>query len=302
MDVKKVLVTGAGGLLGRYVVDKLLVEGIAVRAFDRAKGTSDVEWVVGDITDATAVDQAVAGVDAVLHIAAIANIWNGSGEEIMHTNVTGTWLLFDAARRHSIRRVVFCSSDSVAGYTVREGSMLHPRYAPIDNDHPRLATDPYALSKVLGEDIARSFAHGGMQAIALRTVFVAYPEMEGEIVARARDPQHYKGPAVGGPSSAGGGPLYHYIDPRDVANAFRLALRLDMRDGDYDAFYLAAGETLSPEPTLDRLKRLHGDAVEVRNRVRYQRAPFAPLYDLTHASEKLGFRAEYSKRHLIDQL
>ncbi|AYD03928.1 NAD-dependent epimerase/dehydratase family protein [Neorhizobium sp. NCHU2750] len=298
----KVLVTGAGGLLGRYVVDKLLSEGIEVRAFDRIEGAADVEWMVGDITDPKAVDAAVSGVDAVLHIAAIANIWNGTGEQIMHTNVMGTWLVFDAAQRHRVARVVFCSSDSVAGYTVREGKMLHPRYAPLDNEHPRLATDPYALSKVIGEDIARSFAYAGMQAIALRTVFVAYPEMEKEILARARDPENYKGPAVGGPSSAGGGPLYHHIDPRDVASAFYLALNLKMKNGDYDAFYLASEETLSPEPTLDRLQRLHGGAVEVRDRGHYEKQPFAPLYDLQHARDVLGFRAEHSKRHLLDQI
>lgn len=299
---KKVLVTGAGGLLGRYVVDRLVSEGVEVRAFDIKKGDADVEWVVGDIKDAKVVDAAVAGVDAVVHIAAIANIWNGTGEVIMHTNVMGTWLVFDAAQRHAVKRVIFCSSDSVAGYTVREGKMLHPHYAPLDKYHPRLATDPYALSKVVGEDIARSFAYAGMQAIALRTVFVAYPEMDKEIVARAKDPENYKGPAVGGPSAAGGGPLHHHIDPRDLARAFSLALRLEMKDGDYDAFFLASDQTLSPEPTLERLQRLHGGEVEIRDKAHYAANPFAPLYDLSHAKEKLGFEAEFNKRHLLDGL
>lgn len=301
LSFKKVLVTGAGGLLGRFVVDKLLAEGITVRAFDKVQGAADVEWVVGDIIDAKTVEAAVKGVDAIFHIAAIANIWNGTGEVIMRTNVMGTWLVFDAAQKHGIKRVVFCSSDSVAGYTVREGSMLPPRYAPIDNNHPRLATDPYALSKILGEDIARSFAYAGMQAVALRTVFVAYPEMEKEIVARGHDPENYKGPAVGGPSSAGGGPIHNHIDPRDLADAFYLALELQMKDGDYDAFYLAAEDTLSPEPTIDRLKRLHGDEVEIRNPDYYAERPFAPLYDLTHARNILGFKPKYSKRYLIEQ-
>lgn len=299
---QKVLVTGAGGLLGRFVVDKLVSEGITVRAFDRSQGNSDVEWMIGNITDPAAVDAAVEGMDAVIHIAAIANIWNGTGEVIMHTNVMGTWLVFDAAQRHGVRRVIFCSSDSVAGYTVREGKMLHPRYAPIDNDHPRLATDPYALSKILGEDIAQSFAYAGMQAVAMRTVFVAYPEMDKEIVARARDPQNYKGPAVGGPSAAGGGPLHNHIDPRDLARAFHLALELDMADGDYERFYLAAADTISPETTVDRLQRLHDGAVEIRDPDHYAKNPYASLYDLTHAEQKLGFKAQYSKRDLLKQV
>jgi nucleoside-diphosphate-sugar epimerase len=123
--------------------------------------------------------------------------------------------------------------------------------------------------------------------------------MAGEIVARAKDPANYKGPAVGGPSSAGGGPLYHHIDPRDLARAFFLALQLDMQPGSFERFYLSAQVTLSPEPTLERLRRLHGDAVEVRRPDVYERQPFAPLYDLTHAAERLGFTAQIDQRDLL---
>jgi nucleoside-diphosphate-sugar epimerase len=197
---------------------------------------------------------------------------------------------------------VFCSSDSVAGYTVREGRMLPPRYAPLDLAHPLQATDPYAVSKIVGEEIVRSYARRGMAAVALRTVFVAYPEMAAEIVARAKDPEAYRGPAAGGPSAAGGGPLHHHIDPRDLARAFRLALELEMAPASFEAFYLSARITLSPEPTLARLKRLHGDLVEIRDPGLYAREPFAPLYDLTHAANHLGFVAEHDQRHLLDDI
>lgn len=152
---------------------------------------------------------------------------------------------------------------------------------------------------MLGEDLARSYALRGMSVVALRTVFVAYPEMEGEILARAKDPDAYRGPAVGGPSSAGGGPLHHHIDPRDLARAFRLAAELQMEPGGFERFYLSAQVTLSPEPTLDRLRRLHGADVEIRDPDLYARQPFAPLYDLSHAAERLGFVAEHDQRHLI---
>lgn len=295
----RVLVTGAAGLLGRFVVDELLAHGHAVRGLDRRAGEATIDWQVADVTDAAAVQKAVQGMDAVLHIAAVPNIWSGDGATIMRVNTLGTYAVFDAAEAAGIRRVVFCSSDSVAGYTVREGRMLAPRYAPLDLDHPLQATDPYAVSKVLGEDLARAYALRGMSVIALRTVFVAYPEMAAEIVARAQDPTAYRGPAVGGPSAAGGGPLHHHIDPRDVARAFRLALDLDLAPGAFERFYLSAQVTLSPEPTLTRLRRLHGDAVQVRRPELYARQPFAPLYDLTHAAEGLGFVAEHDQRHLL---
>ena len=297
--MRRVLVTGAAGLLGRFVVDELTRHDIEVRGLDRHAGPASIEWQIADVTDAQAMHRAAQGMDAVVHIAAVPNIWSGDGSTIMRVNTLGTYNAFEAAEAAGIQRVVFCSSDSVAGYTVREGRMLAPRYAPLDLDHPLLATDPYAVSKVLGEDLARSYALRGLCVVALRTVFVAYPEMASEIVARAKDPAHYRGPMVGGPSSAGGGPLHHHIDARDLARAFRLALALDMQPGDFERFYLSAQVTLSPEPTLARLRRLHGDAVAVRDPAVYERQPFAPLYDLTHAASRLGFTAEHDQRHLL---
>ena len=294
-----ILVTGAAGLLGRHVVRDLLAHGHQVRGLDRHRADEDISWHIGDVTSMDLVARAVAGADAVMHIAAIPNIWSGDGQTIMRVNLLGTYTVLDAAEAAGIKRIVFCSSDSVAGYTVREGRMLSPRYAPLDLDHPLLATDPYAISKVAGEDLARAYALRGMSVVALRPVFVAYPDMAGEIVARAGDPDNYRGPMVGGPSSAGGGPLHHHIDPRDLARAFRLGVEREMALGEFERFYLSAQVTLSPEPTLERLRRLHGGSVEIRNPDVYAKQPFAPLYDLTHAAEKLGFLAEYDQRHLL---
>ena len=299
---KLVLVTGAAGLLGRFVVEELLSSGYRVRGFDRRRGKADIDWRVADVTDAVAVADALKDVEAVLHIAAVSNIWSGDGQTIMRVNVQGTYTVLEAAEAARIERFVFCSSDSVAGYTVREGRMLQPLYAPLDLDHPLLATDPYAVSKILGEDLSRAYALRGMSVVALRTVFVAYPEMAPEIVARAKDPENYHGPAAGGPSSAGGGPLHHHIDARDLARAFRLAMEMRMPKGGFEKFYLSSQVTLSPEPTLDRLRLLHGSAVEIRSPEVYRRQPFAPLYDLSHAQQRLGFVAEYDQRHLISRV
>lgn len=294
-----VLVTGAAGLLGRHVVRDLLARGYRVTGLDRRKGDADIDWHVGDVTDPALVGAAMAGVDRVFHIAAIPNIWSGDGQTIMRVNLLGTYTVFDAAEAAGVKRVVFCSSDSVAGYTVREGRMHHPRYAPLDLEHPLLATDPYAVSKVMGEALSNSYALRGMSVVAIRTVFVAYPEMAGEIRKRAENPDAYKGPMVGGPSSAGGGPLHHHVDPRDVARAFRLAGELEMQPGEFEKFYISSQVTLSPEPTLERLRRLHGDAVEVRSSEVYEKNPFAPLYDLGHAASRLGFIAEYDQRDML---
>ncbi|NMG41816.1 NAD-dependent epimerase/dehydratase family protein [Chelativorans sp. ZYF759] len=295
----KILVTGAGGMLGGAIVDELREHGHEVAGLDRRKGEADIAWHVGDMTDRALVDAAAAGQDAIIHVAALPNIWSGTGEELIRINVVGTWQVLDAAEQAGVRRVVICSSDSVVGYTVREGAMLPPLYLPVDESHPRRATDPYGLSKVLNEDTGRSFAlRGKIEVVSLRPVFVAYEVMYGELRARAADPDNYTPRMAGGPSGAGGGMAWHYVEPRDAARAFRLALNAKV-DG-FEEFFLSASNTLAPEPTLERLERILGYLPEVRNPELYENNPYAPLYDLTKAREQLGFEAEIDLRTVLD--
>ena len=295
MNFENVLVTGANGMLGQAAVRELTGR-CKVRGFDLKAGPAAIDWHEGSLTDPQAVAAAVKGQGAILQIAAIPNIWSGGGEKIMQVNVVGLWNLLSAAEEAGVRRVVICSSDSVVGFTVREGAMHPPQYLPVDLDHPLRPTDPYALSKLLGEEMGRSFAERGkLEVVVMRPVFVAYPQMHGEIAARSRSPETYKGTPAGGPSSAGGGPCWHHVDPRDAARAFRLAL--EMADVTYERFFLSAECTLHPLPTLERLKQVMGGRLpEIRKPEVYEANPFAPLYDLSHTRERLGFTAEFDAR------
>lgn len=294
MKYENVLVTGAGGMLGQAIVREMTGR-CRITGFDLKEGNAPIDWRVGNLTDPAAVAEAVKGQDAIIQVAAIPNIWSGTGETTMKVNVVGLYLLLAAAEGAGVKRVVICSSDSVVGFTVREGAMHPPAYLPVDLDHPLNATDPYGLSKMLGEEMGRSFAsRGKMEVIVLRPVFVAYPEMYGEIRARSMSPDTYRGTPAGGPSSAGGGPCWHHVDPRDAARAFRLAL--EMKYTGFDRFFVSANVTLSPEPTLERLARVLGRLPEVRRPEIYEQNPFAPLYDLTRSREVLGFDAQYDAR------
>ena len=295
MPFSNVLVTGSGGLLGRHVTAELSAH-CNVSGFDQKRGEHVVPQTIGDITDIAAVRAACVGKDAIVHIAAMPNIWSGTGAQIVAVNVMGTWNVLQAAEDAGVRRVILCSSDSVVGFTVMSGAMRAPTFLPVDGSHPLRPTDPYALSKVLGEETGRCFAERGkLQVIALRPVFVLYEEMYGEVKARAADPVNYRGPAVGGPSAAGGGPMWHYVDPRDAARAFRLALDAPSLPA-FEGLFISARSTLAPNPTLERLEHFLNKRVEVRDRGVYASNPHAPLYDLCRARDAIGFEAEYDLR------
>ncbi|MGE0723993.1 MAG: NAD-dependent epimerase/dehydratase family protein [Alphaproteobacteria bacterium] len=296
MRYRKVLITGAGGLLGGYLA-RALAPHTAVSGFDVKTPAEPMPFTQGDLTDTGAVRRAVAGADAIVHVGAISNVRLGTPERIMQVNVQGTWNLLAAAEEAGVRRVVLCSSDSVLGFTVLEGKMIPPARLPVMVDDPLAPTDPYALSKLLGEGIGKSFADRGMEIVALRPVFILFPSQEGEVIARARDPQGYRWPAAGGHAPAGGGPMWHYVDPRDVAEAFRLALLLN--DVRFEAFWVSGPNTLAPEPTLERFARRAGRAPTVTRPEVYRDSPYAPLYDLEHARRRLGFAAAHDRRDLL---
>lgn len=297
MQFERVLITGTAGKLGSYVAAELR-DHCEILGFDLRPAPSTIPHRVGDITDAAAVADACKGMDAVVHVAALPNIWSGSGEEIVRVNTMGAWTILQAAEAAGLRRVVLCSSDSVVGFTVMSGNLKPPDYLPIDTAHPLRPTDPYAISKLLGEEIGRGFAmRGTLEVIVLRPVFVLYPDMEGEVKARAADPSSYHGVSAGGPNPAGGGPAWHYVDPRDAARAFRLAL--EVKKTRFATYFISAASTMAPEPTLDRMQRYLGQKPTVRRPELYRNNPFAPLYDLAAAREDLGFAAQHDLRPLI---
>ncbi|MEM7405672.1 MAG: NAD(P)-dependent oxidoreductase [Pseudomonadota bacterium] len=294
--MERVLITGAAGLMGTQTT-ALLSGRYALHGLDLKAGPADLTWFTGDITDADLVHAAVKGCDAVVHIAAIPNIVSGTAADIMRINVTGTWNVYAAAQAAGAGKVVLCSSDSVVGFTVLAGQMIAPDYLPIDTSHPLRPTDPYALSKKLGEEIARSFTHHGISTVAIRPVFIAHPESRIEIEARARDPDTYVPGSAGGAQPAAGGAVWHHVHPRDVARAFALGLELDMAPGSFEAFFISSAVTLSPEPTLERLQRfLGGDLPPLRDPAIWETSPHAPLYDLRSAAQRLGFVAEFDVR------
>jgi 2-alkyl-3-oxoalkanoate reductase len=143
-----VLVTGAAGFLGSHVTKLLVEQGEKPRVLIRRGESSnfwrwcDVDARLGDITDDSSLDSAMAGIDRVIHCAARTGPW-GPEDEYRSTNVDALESIVRAARSAHVRRVVHVSSITVHGDNVR---------GTADETTPRRnASNPYSRSKVAAE-------------------------------------------------------------------------------------------------------------------------------------------------------
>lgn len=155
-----ILLTGAAGSIGRALVERLPGAGWTVRGFDRvAVPGGGVAGVVGDITSAADLDAALAGVDAIVHLAGQPT--EAPWPVIRDANVEGAVQVFEAARRAGVRRIVYASSNHAVGF--------EPSAGELPADLPPRPDTLYGVSKVFGEALGRYYADRyGLQVACLR--------------------------------------------------------------------------------------------------------------------------------------
>jgi len=178
----KVLVTGATSLLGRTVVEQLVDRGDEPSALQRRPSGLDVQEHLGDIRDKASVSAAMAGVEAVVHVAALVSV-SGGWEAYAETNVQGTSNALDAAAEAGVSRFVQISSPSVAHSGT---SLIGASAGPAD---PMMTRGHYATSKAMAELLALSADSGDMPVVAVRPHLIWGPgdtQLVGRIVDRAR--------------------------------------------------------------------------------------------------------------------
>lgn len=213
----KVVVTGAGGNLGRVVIPALADAGHAVRAVDLRPLETEHEFLQADVRSAEEAKEAIDGADAVVHGAALhgVHLERWSPHDFWSTNVTGTFNVYEAARAAGVRRVVLSSTMSVYGESQRAAA---PAWTVVTEESPALPADVYGLSKWLCEEIARYHARrSAIVTVALRLgMFV--PESFERYGFRL---------------------LFGGVDDRDVAHAVLLALAHEPAGG-FDFFDVMA--------------------------------------------------------------
>lgn len=165
----RILLTGAAGGLGRVLRERLTRYAEVLRVSDIApvgEARPGEEAVVCDLADAAAVDALVRDVDVVVHLGGVSV--ERPFEEVLPANIQGAYHLYEAARRHGVRRIVFASSNHVTGFYRQDER--------IDTMAPQRPDSYYGLSKAFGEQLARFyFDRYGIESVCLR-IGSSFPE------------------------------------------------------------------------------------------------------------------------------
>lgn len=178
MKVQNILLTGAGGKIGRAVLPELVKAGYSVRALEYTDGlqvprTDNVEVVVGDLRDPALAGRLVEDMDVVIHLANVKE----NKELFLDANVKGTFYLLDACRECGhIQQYIQAGSDA------RAGIYYYPRPIPIDENHPHAGYPGYyPLSKVLEEVLCEQFRI--MHGVPITVLRFSWVHDEDDILA-----------------------------------------------------------------------------------------------------------------------
>ena len=237
--------TGGSGKAGRVVVRDLAERGYEVLNIDRVPSPesnapdSAIPYLAADVTEfgqaleALAGGDAMPGFDAVVHLAAIPSPAHATPDQVFRTNMTSTHAVFAAAARLGLQRVVWASSETTLGLPFERP----PDYAPVDEAHMYPETS-YALSKVLGEEMARQFSRWSripfiglrFSNIMVRNDYERFPSYWDDAQLRKWN-------------------LWGYVDESHVAQSVRLALEADVTGA--DSFIIAAADTVMKRPSRE---------------------------------------------------
>jgi nucleoside-diphosphate-sugar epimerase len=228
----RILFTGGSGKAGKHSINYLLEHGHSLLNLDKVNlenpkvltrladivDAGQVFDVMGSYANYDELDEAI-GIpkfDAVVHFAAIPKLLMTSDNECYRVNTLGTYNVIDAAIKMGVKKVIFASSETTYGICFAEGE-LKPNYLPIDEEHPTIPEDSYAMSKVVNEATAKSFQRrSGIDIYGLRINNVIEPHEYAEIF-----PKFLKNPDLRRRN------IFSYIDARDLGQMVQKCLNTD---------------------------------------------------------------------------
>ena len=286
----RILFTGGSGKAGRHVVPHLIAAGHEVVNLDLVPlEVEGVKNLTGDLCDPVTVWNALTqpadfdeleggtGVkpyDAVVHFAAIPRIMIKPDNETFRINTMGTYNVLEAAMGLGIRKVIFASSETTYGICFADGERK-PDYIPIDEDHPTVPGDSYAMSKVCNEATARSFQQRSKADIyGLRINNVIEPHEYAEL-----------GPSWKEAPESRRRNIFAYIDARDLGRMVECCLKTDGLG--YEVFNVA-----NEDPSVDLTSQEIADRFYAGVERRREMGPRETFYSIEKARRLVGFEPQ----------
>lgn len=283
----RIAFTGGSGKAGRHVVTHLVAQGHRVLnldlvpsniegAFDLTTDLMDAGQVFSALSGITAFDEleqawGSASFDAVVHFAAVPRIQIKPDTECFRINTTTTYNVLEVATKLRIPKILIASSEVTYGVCFAHGEEK-PKYIPVDEEHPTVPQDAYAISKVCNEICAQSFhARTGADIYALRINNVVEPHEYSDLV-----PQWRADPACRRRN------IFAYIDTRDLSHFVDRALAVDGLG--YQVFNVANADAAVAMPSQGIIERFYEGVAQKR-----EIGEAETFYAVDKARELLGF-------------
>jgi nucleoside-diphosphate-sugar epimerase len=274
---KKVLLTGAPGIIGSPMAPRLLAAGYDVTTVSLERWpAAPSRHVVADLRVLGQAMEVMTGVDAVVHLAAVHKGGIITDAETFTANLVSTFNVMHGAGLLRIPKVVLASSTHTAG--AWWSADFHPEVLPINESEQYRIPDTYGLSKYVIEQLMRfQRAWLDTQYVALR---YGYTHEEAD----------YAGlPAIWAKPESRAANLWNYVDGRDVAQITMLAL--ESRDVAGEVFNVTAADTIMNIPSRELVAKAYPGA-----RLRNDLEEFGTLYSIDHARKRLGYAPRHSWR------
>ncbi len=309
----KVLVIGGAGYIGSHVVKALLNARETVVVFDNlSSGQRDnlptgATFVYGDILRPDQLLPALAGVDAVIHLAA----FKAAGESMIdpakysRNNIVGTIEILNGMRQVGVRNIVFSSSAAVYG---------EPEYLPIDEKHPTVPENYYGFTKLYIEQTMQWYDQlYHTRSASLRYFNAAGYDPEGEVQGLEQNPANLL-PVImevargdrqelqifgdDYPTPDGTG-VRDYVHVTDLANAHVAALHYITAKEQSITVNLGSEQGLSVQEIVDTARRVTGREIATRVVPRRPGDPAGLVASSAHAREILKWEPQYSDVHTL---
>ena len=289
----RVFFTGGSGKAGKHAVAYLRAQGHHVINADQCLtggGTNELQvdltdfgQVIGAMSqfvDFSDLDtgQGVPKYDAVVHFAAVPRVMIGTDGVCFAANTQTTYNVIEAAVKLGIPKVIFASSETTYAVCFADGE-IKPNYVPVDEEHPTVPHDSYAMSKVCNEATARSFqARTGIDIYGLRINNVIEPhEYAQNFPAYVKD------------ASLRRRNIFAYNDARDLGHMVDCCLKIDGLG--YQVFNVANEDTSVGMPSAEVMTTFYQGVPQSR-----PLGEFETFYDITKAKTLLGFAPKHDWR------